>query len=160
MPRSGTKRSERETVVTLRLPRELHELLKKAADDHGRGFAAEVRRQLEAGISPAAVAVPDNAQVRGLLNAILAMTENLSGELVKGVDEFAVFKRAIEMLLRVLDPNPAPSDRILETSAFAVAVLGINEAKLPDRDRLILRLGALSHGEDVLIEQLQWEKEQ
>jgi hypothetical protein len=39
------KRSERETVVTLRLPRDLHDRLKSEGGD--RGFAAEIRRRLQ-----------------------------------------------------------------------------------------------------------------
>ncbi|MGC2414572.1 MAG: Arc family DNA-binding protein [Stellaceae bacterium] len=40
-------RSERETVMTVRLPRELHEHLKKAAEAGEGGIAAELRRRLE-----------------------------------------------------------------------------------------------------------------
>src|SRR5439155_11242872 len=44
------RRSDRETIVTLRLPRELHERLKQEGGE--RGLTAEVRRRLEASFAP------------------------------------------------------------------------------------------------------------
>ena len=53
MPRSRPtgaeqKRSERETVVTLRLPKELHERLKKVSGE--RGLTAQIRDRLDASL--------------------------------------------------------------------------------------------------------------
>jgi hypothetical protein len=158
MARSVKKRSEHETVVTLRLPRELHALLKKEADATGRGFAAEVRHRLEAGISQG-TPQPNNAQVRDFLNAALSMVGYLGSEITRSLDEFAVFKRAIEMLLRAIDPTSQPNEPSVQVSASALAHLGVGDARLPDRDRLMGRLVAIQWGgEKELAERLKWEK--
>jgi plasmid stability protein len=133
MPRSAAKRSERDTVVTLRLPRELHAVLKKEADATGRGFAAEVRHRLEAGVSTS-----ENAQVRDLLRAILATAGASSRDSFKDFDQYGTFRLAIKRLL-ALDPAPLPSDRRHQIAANALAIIGANEAELPNRDELAMQ---------------------
>ncbi len=62
-------RSERETVMTVRLPRELHEQLKAAAEAGEGGIAAELRRRLEASfVEPTTTSV--DLETRRLLNAV------------------------------------------------------------------------------------------
>lgn len=158
MPRSAAKRSERDTVVTLRLPRELHARLKREAEANGRGFAAEVRHRLEATISTGATVEPADPQVRSLFRVLAIMAGRLT-ELAKG-PQWVVFKRAIEMVLRAFDPTSKPSNRVIDFGANALAGIGIGEAELPpnEKARLMLRLQAAMAGEDALAEQLEAEK--
>ena len=128
MARPPTKRSEHETVVTLRLPRELHERLKQEAGE--RGFAAEVRRRLEASLE--AGASPDDA-TRDFLRASRAMAGALSQEGAAD-DRSQMFREAIELLANALFPKPptwhtwhqhfASQSKAAALAAYGIGTLG------------------------------------
>jgi len=136
MPRSrktqaqtaGVKRSERETVVTLRLPRELHEQLKREADAAGRGFAAEVRRRLEGSLfgNPE---VGQHPQFGELLSAIMhaaGVASKTSFSAASNFQPYNAFAHTVPMLVDTFRPEdvppPDPQDW-WQGNAYAAAAL-------------------------------------
>jgi len=69
-------RSDRETVMTMRLPRELHTRVKASAEAGDRGFAEEVRRLVE--LSLAAPGAESAPVTRRLLNAVALAAEEIT----------------------------------------------------------------------------------
>ena len=141
MPRPATDHSD-ETVVTLRLPRELHARLKQEADAAKRGFAAEVRQRLEASISPGA----DDPETRRLLDAIARSAAFLAERVApwhKDAIAFAGFKRAIDLLLFGFQPPGEPGQLGEESVEYLSAILmGINFGEIPPKsaNRIMGRL--------------------
>jgi hypothetical protein len=137
MARSSTspKRSDRETVVTLRLPRDLHDRLKAAASE--RGFAADIRQRLEASVAGTAPAAAD-PQTNELLLQIAELSkivEKAYGNWHTDPGAFAVFQLAINKTLSGYQPtgkaeiqlkNDAPSAlrgvTDIETAAVAASL--------------------------------------
>jgi len=136
-----------EAVLTFRLPRSLHEKLREAAA--GRSVSEEMRERLEASFA----AKPDapDTKTRELLDAITAMADALASlggsnafagwsagmiEAARGVGTlrwdvspvgFASFRRAIEIVLGVLEPGGEPppgSESTAETGAWVLAMVG------------------------------------
>jgi hypothetical protein len=151
-----------EAALTFRLPRTLYEKLKEAAA--GRSVSEEMRQRLEASFA-GEINLPDEP-TRKLLGAIAAMARMLDSleerwrtdpgptdyfpEWVKRTREigsfkwhetpygFAVFKRAIEMLLNACEPRsePPPGPELLPSEADAA---------------VLASLGAINMGEDVVM---------
>jgi len=124
------KRSERETVINLRLPRELYERLRLAAGE--RGFTAEVRRLLEAALGRETAADPETRQ---LLDAIAAMAEFVSQPAPWHEDPFAfaVLRAAINRLMAYLQPSGTSEIADDEIEKFAADLAGLGLANLsPD----------------------------
>jgi hypothetical protein len=101
-----SKRSEKEVVVTLRLPRELHEQLKNEAGD--RGFAAEVRRRLQASL------LADQADEDQATNDLLAVIRYAAASIGKlgvrrawheEIVSFKEFKVAVNTLIDAFQPK-------------------------------------------------------
>src|SRR5258708_7372821 len=91
----------------VRLPRSLHESLKKAGGD--RGMGDEIRRRLEASFD--AEKVPENPNTRELINAISFSDEELVrdfGSWSKDRFAFEVLKATINMLLTHYQPKGEP----------------------------------------------------
>lgn len=136
-----------EAVLTFRLPRSLHEKLKEAAG--GRSASEEMRERLEASFAAEPNAL--DQKTRELLDAITAMADALASlggpntfagwptgmiEAARGVGTvrwhispvgFASLRRAIEILLGVLEPGgeaPPSSASTAETAAWVLAMVG------------------------------------
>lgn len=136
-----------EAVLTFRLPRSLHEKLKEATG--GRSLSEEMRERLEASFAERD-AEPDEP-THQLLVAITAMADALASidgpsafagwpaAMIEAAREvgtvrwdvsplgFASFRRAIEILLGVLDPGgrvPPGSEGTAETGAWVLAMVG------------------------------------
>ena len=107
MPRprkDATKRSERETVVTLRLPIELHERLKKAGGE--RGLTAQIRDRLDASLAveeawgdPVFANLLRACSYTGIAAATLYPADP---------DAYLIVELAIRMLLSVFRPEGSP----------------------------------------------------
>ena len=110
MPRSRQanaepKRSERETVVTLRLPKELHERLKEAGGE--RGLTAQIRDRLDASL--AVEEACDDPVFADLMRAMgyLVVT---AGLLYRGdPDLYQLIDFATRRLLDAFRPEGTPS---------------------------------------------------
>jgi hypothetical protein len=88
----------------IRLPRTLHERLKKAGGD--RGMGEEVRRRLEA--SFAGDRSPTDARTRELLDAVATCAEEISRDFGPWSEEpyaFAVLKETISLLMKQFEPK-------------------------------------------------------
>jgi hypothetical protein len=99
-----TKPADDMVQSAIRLPRTLHERLKKAGGD--RGMGEEVRRRLEA--SFAAERSPTDVKTRELLDAIAYYAEEIARELrpwSKDPFAFRVLKEAISLLLADFEPE-------------------------------------------------------
>src|SRR6266568_9006488 len=93
-------RSERETVMTVRLPRELHEYLKKAAQAGEGGIAAELRHRLEA--SFVSSLRTGDQKTADFVDAIATVAVNVQppyGPWHENPHAFAVFSAAMTALL-------------------------------------------------------------
>lgn len=97
------KRSDRETVVTLRLPRELHERLKGAAGE--RGLAAHVRERLEASLT--IDEAWDTPNFANLFRAIGYLAVSASRIYPDDPDAYPIVDLAIRQLLDVFRPEAA-----------------------------------------------------
>lgn len=111
MPRkAGQTGSEGgDTIVTLRLPRDLHATLKKEAEGTGRTLAGEVRQRLEASFRLNA----DDPETTSLLAAIAGAARDIQANFApvgRDAFAFAAFRVAIDKLLRSVQPkgNPVP----------------------------------------------------
>ena len=104
------KRSERETVVTLRLPRELHDRLKEAGSE--RSLTAQIRDRLDASLAvEEAWDSPIAGQLLRTIGYVLAGARILyPGD----PDAYSVIELAIRMLLDVFRPE-AVQDIVYET---------------------------------------------
>jgi len=104
VPDMRTKPADDMVQSAIRLPRTLHERLKKAGGD--RGMGEEVRRRLEA--SFAAERSPTDVKTRELLDAIAYYAEEIARELrpwSKDPFAFRVLKEAISLLLADFEPE-------------------------------------------------------
>lgn len=102
-----TKPADDMVQSAIRLPRTLHERLKKAGGD--RGMGEEVRRRLEA--SFAAERSPTDAKTRELLDAISYCADETARDYGSwSADGFAfvVFKGCVELLLKQRQPKGEP----------------------------------------------------
>ena len=91
----------------VRLPRSLHERLKKAGGE--RGMGEEIRRRLEASFD--AEKIPGNPNTRELINAISFSDEELVrdfGSWAKYRFAFEVFRETLNMLLKQYEPKGEP----------------------------------------------------
>ena len=100
------KKEQQDDMVqsAVRLPRSLHERLKKAGGD--RGMGDEIRRRLEA--SFAAEKNPESPNTRELINAISFFDEELVrdfGSWSKDRFAFEVFRESINALLKQYEPK-------------------------------------------------------
>src|SRR5438067_6555363 len=96
----------RDTAVALRLPRELHAQLKKAAA--GRSVSEEMRARLEKSLLRD---WRDDAPTRRLTEAIAELARNVKpyyGDWHENPYAFAVFKYAVETLLSKMRPKGEP----------------------------------------------------
>jgi hypothetical protein len=119
----ATRRSDRETVVTLRLPKELHERLQKAGGE-GRGLTAQIRDRLEASFSDAPPAARDP-----LFDDVLAaLGHAASGASRMYPDDdaakFDAFMAAAIVLMLAYKPEGRPS-KISSTDAGVLAGLAL-----------------------------------
>ena len=124
------KRSEMEVTVTLRLPRELHDRLKSEGGD--RGFAAEIRRRLEASFTQTPTARGFGDLLAAIGHAASAAAEvhpPLGGE---DTWAYAAFEEAVGMLLGAFRPEgePPTPHELRNTAAMLV---GLALAPLGDR---------------------------
>jgi hypothetical protein len=106
------KRSDRETVVTLRLPRDLHERLKKAGGE--RGLSEQIRRRLEASLVTEASA--DDPKTRDLVAGVAQIANEASRYYRRWHEDphtFAIVQVGIDLLLASYrpkgDPVPTPN---------------------------------------------------
>jgi hypothetical protein len=91
----------------VRLPRSLHERLKKVGGD--RGMGEEIRRRLEASFE--AEKIPPDQSTRELLDAISAFageTTRYYGGWSKNAFSFEVLKACVNMLWSHFDPKGEP----------------------------------------------------
>jgi hypothetical protein len=102
----------------IRLPRTVHERLKKAGGE--RGMGEEIRRRLEA--SFAAESSPTDAKTRGLLDAVVYCAEEISRDFGPWSEEpyaFAVLKETISLLLKNFEPKGKPVRNLNPGSVLA-----------------------------------------
>ena len=100
------KGSPRDTAVGLRLPRELHALLKRAAG--GRSISEEVRQRL---VESLLRDDRESAATQKLTDAIAEVARNAKvyyGDWHDNPYAFAVFKFAVEALLSKMRPKGEP----------------------------------------------------
>ena len=102
------RQAEREIVVTLRLPRELHARLQELGGP--RGLTREIRERLEAsfGGQPPATADEKTASMLQQFAQLAAIVSEHYGTWHENPRAYAIFKRAVELGLP--DYNPAPFD--------------------------------------------------
>lgn len=92
----------------VRLPRSLHERLKKAGGD--RGMGDEIRRRLEASFE--AEKVPADQNTRELLDAISSFAEEIAdyyGRWSQNAFAFEVLKACVNLLLSFDQPKGEPA---------------------------------------------------
>jgi hypothetical protein len=101
---NAAKRSDKETVVTLRLPRDLHDRLKEAGGE--RGLSAQIRDRLEASL-----AMEEAWQdplfgdlMRAVGHVIVAATRLYPSD----PDAYSIVQLAIRMLLNAFRPDRVP----------------------------------------------------
>src|SRR3954469_9482494 len=106
----------------VRLPRSLHERLKKAGGD--RGMGDEIRRRLEASFD--AEKVPSNPDTQKLIDAISFSDEELVrdfGSWSKDRFAFEVFRQSLNAVLKQYEPKgelvPAPNPNGLAQILYA-----------------------------------------
>jgi hypothetical protein len=118
------KKEKHESMVqsAVRLPRNLHEQLKKAGGD--RGMGDEIRRRLE--VSFDVEKTPENPDTRELISAISFIDEELVrdfGSWSKDRFAFEVFREALNTLLKRYEPKgepvPAPNPDGLAEMLYA-----------------------------------------
>lgn len=88
----------------IRLPRSLHERLKKAGGD--RGMGEEIRRRLEASFT--AERSPADGRTRELLDAVASCTDEISRDFGPWSEEpyaFAVLKETVVLLWKHFEPK-------------------------------------------------------
>lgn len=127
----ASKRSDRETVVTLRLPRELHDRLKVAAGE--RGFAADVRQRLERSFGPSIAGMEQ--QTIDLLSMIAEgapAVAALRRPWYSDPNAFEVYKATVILLLEGFRPEGEPNPN-LDATYEAIAVIGLATRVLGDR---------------------------
>ena len=127
----------------IRLPRTLHERLKKAGGD--RGMGEEVRRRLEA--SFAAERSPLDAKARELLNAIAFCAQEITrdfGPLSKEPYAFAVLKETISKLMTRYEPKGELVPN-LQPDVSAIEFLFADEPSAPPEKAVGYYLGSWSH---------------
>jgi hypothetical protein len=96
----------RDTAVALRLPRQLHTQLKRAAS--GRSVSEEMRSRLERSLLRD---LADDAPTRALTEAISELARNVKpyyGAWHENSYAYAVFKVAVESLLAKMRPKGEP----------------------------------------------------
>jgi hypothetical protein len=128
MPATQPKRSDRETVVTLRLPRELHERLKNEAGE--RGLTAEVRRRLEASFTETPPAVAADLKVREATAAIAWLLnlprseadDDVSTWFYETVDAFWDTRTGIATVLDRYRPDDAGEPRETSTGRLLASL--------------------------------------
>ena len=130
------KRSKHETVVTLRLPKDLHEKLKQEGGE--RGLTAEIRRRLEASFTSAPVDVPAFRDVLAAINKAgkIAAQPHPEG----WPDRYAIFEAALRALLRAYRPDgvePLTSETAWQAFATATAAVVLHDSTSPAFHRLI-----------------------
>jgi hypothetical protein len=110
------------TQSAVRLPRSLHERLKKAGGN--RGMGDEIRRRLEASFD--AEKIPGNPDTRELINAITFTDEELVRDFGSWSNDrfaFEVFRVSVNALLKHYEPEgeavPAPNPDGLAVLLFA-----------------------------------------
>lgn len=102
----------------IRLPRTLHERLKKAGGD--RGMGEEVRRRLEA--SFAAERSPTDVKTRELLDAVASCAEEISHDFGPWSEEpyaFALLKETMNLLMKHFEPKGKPVPKLNSGSVLA-----------------------------------------
>src|SRR5262250_773973 len=92
----SVKRSERETVVTLRLPRELHDRLKEAGGE--RGLTAQIRDRLEASFAgtPPSADDPKTAELLQAVASVARFGKQKIGRWHENPYAFAILKAAVD----------------------------------------------------------------
>jgi hypothetical protein len=101
---NAAKRSDKETVVTLRLPRNLHDRLKEAGGE--RGLSAQIRDRLEASLAmEEAWQDPLFADLmRAIDHVILAAARLYPSD----PEAYSIVQLAIRMLLNAFRPDRVP----------------------------------------------------
>jgi hypothetical protein len=104
---NAAKRSDKETVVTLRLPRDLHDRLKKAGG--ARGLTAQIRQRLERSFTPG----PFDPKTGQLLAGVsyIANALALDGKWHEDPYLFQVLKAGVLTLLSRFEPVGDPAQR-------------------------------------------------
>jgi hypothetical protein len=101
---NAAKRSDKETVVTLRLPRDLHERLKKAGGE--RGLTAQIRDRLDASLAiEEAWGDPLFADFLRAGGYVVVTAARLYPS---DPDAYSMVELAIRMLLDAFRPDSAP----------------------------------------------------
>src|SRR5262249_52319287 len=99
----AAKRSDKETVVTLRLPRELHDRLKKAGGN--RGLTAQIRDRLDASlVMEEAWEDPLFAELNRTIGYLIVSAWRLYPS---DPDTYSIVEVAIRMLLEAFRPEGA-----------------------------------------------------
>src|SRR5215470_15815584 len=97
---NAAKRSDKETVVTLRLPRDLHDRLKKAGGE--RGLTAQIRDRLDASLAMGdAWGDPPFADLMRAIVFVIASAPRLYSS---DPDAYLIIEGAIRMLLHAFRP--------------------------------------------------------
>jgi len=104
---NAAKRSDKETVVTLRLPRDLHDRLKKAGG--ARGLTAQIRQRVERSFTPG----PFDAKTGQLLAGVSHIADALAldGNWHEDPYLFQVLKAGVLALLSRFEPVGDPAKR-------------------------------------------------
>ena len=101
---NAAKRSDKETVVTLRLPRDLHDRLKKAGGE--RGLTAQIRDRLDASLTiEEAWEDPLFADLMRAVGHVIVAAWRLYPS---DPDAYSMVELAIRMLLDAFRPDGAP----------------------------------------------------
>jgi len=103
----ATKRSDREVMLSFRVPRELHERLKRVAEEQGRGIATEIRQRLEASLADTGTSAQAEPQTRHFTGAINFIADHLKvwyAPWYADTKAFEIYRSAIETMLTYYRP--------------------------------------------------------
>lgn len=114
-----TKTADEMTQSAIRLPRSLHERLKKAGGE--RGMGEEIRRRLEASFE--AEEAPANPKMVYVLDAITSCAEEIANDYGSWSEDpfaFEVLKGCVNLLLTRFQPKgePVPNAKPGSSAAF------------------------------------------
>jgi hypothetical protein len=111
-------RSYNAAGIDLRLPRSLHERLKKAGGE--RGMGEEVRRRLE--VSFATERSSTDAKMRELLDAVASCADEISRDFGPWSEEpyaFAVLKATVNIVMKHFEPKGKAAPNLNPDSVLA-----------------------------------------
>jgi hypothetical protein len=114
MPRAdvrGGKRSDRETVVTLRLPRELHERLREVAGE--RGLTELIRERLQASLAlDDAFDLPVFAQIMRTIRDVIVFCAEMYPD---DIHKYSIMEFAVKQILEAYRPMESKDVDVRQT---------------------------------------------